>query len=115
MLAVMVVTVTCATKLMLARASPLKPRVEMVSRSSNVRSLLVVCLRRQGRRERSKINFIGLHDIEGSARAQLQLGAAVAAPACEPAAVLLAEHCVLWVVCCMQAICHQALWYYVAV
>lgn len=56
MLAVIVVTVTWATKLMLASASPRKPRVEMVSRSSKARSLLVVCLRgwgfwRRGRQE----------------------------------------------------------------
>jgi hypothetical protein len=44
MAAVMVVTVTWDTKLMLARASPLNPSVEMVSRSLKARSLLVVCL-----------------------------------------------------------------------
>jgi hypothetical protein len=71
MLAVMVVTVTCATKLMLARASPLKPRVDMVSRSSNARSLLVVCLRRQKRQEVAI--WAGLCDqAEGAAAAGCQ-------------------------------------------
>jgi hypothetical protein len=37
---------------MLARASPLNPRVEMVSRSSKARSLLVVCLQGVVGRER---------------------------------------------------------------
>jgi hypothetical protein len=39
---VMVTTDMLDTKLMLASASPLKPSVEMVSRSSNSRSLEVV-------------------------------------------------------------------------
>lgn len=40
--AVLVVIVSCATWLILAKASPLKPKVEMVWRSSKVCNLLVV-------------------------------------------------------------------------
>ncbi len=39
----MVVTARCATKEMDASASPRNPSVEMDSKSSNSRSLLVVC------------------------------------------------------------------------
>ncbi len=41
---VMVVTLKCATNVMLAKASPLNPRVLMFCRSSNCRSFDVVCL-----------------------------------------------------------------------
>src|SRR5690349_8931201 len=40
--AVLVVIVTCATWLMLANASPRKPYVAILERSSNLRNLLVV-------------------------------------------------------------------------
>jgi hypothetical protein len=40
----MVVTLKCATNVILAKASPLNPRVLMFCRSSNCRSFDVVCL-----------------------------------------------------------------------